>query len=330
MSWLANTAPGYLPFTYLESLFAVLKQSPRVRFRTFADLAFDLEQPLATPKALKTAYKAEYKAWKKEVAAKEEPVIDIILMHDCDSGPKQTVHLCEYQVANGVVSTSSLFTRTMVEGVPRPYPIDYDRLLATQAQGNCFAYHCNAYQTAGFDPSKVEAHFNADMAALRERGFSINHFSPHGGPAGPDGRRNNSFFYPAFAPKALIWTHNRYEPIGNHYSDGGLAPRLARGDITVDLQYRLMKAMALNTRFFILLHPQYYFSETPDRAKEIFVASPWVKAFWQWHEKGQPERYWEPLREHLANVGHHSLWYKTRHKLWQGYNFIKALKPLKS
>ncbi|MDQ7018962.1 MAG: hypothetical protein Q9M33_07330 [Robiginitomaculum sp.] len=329
MSWLAYKALGYLPFTYLESLFAVLKQSPRIRFRTFADLDFNLEQPFRTEKQLKAAYKAEFKAWKKEVKSRDEPVIDIILMHDCDSGPKQTVHLCEHQAANGIVSTTALFTRTMVKGIETPYPIDYERLLATQARGNCFTYHCNAYQTAGFDASKVETHFNEDVAMLTRCGFAINHFSPHGGPAGPDGRRNNSFFYPAFASKALIWTHNRFSPIGDKYSDGGLASRLARGDLTVDLQYRLMKALALNTRFFILLHPQYYFSETPDRAKDVFAASPWVEAFWKWHEKGQPERYWEPLGEFLANVRHHSLWYKTRHKLWQGYNFIKALKPSK-
>ncbi|PHS22068.1 MAG: hypothetical protein COA85_12125 [Robiginitomaculum sp.] len=326
MNWLACKRPGYLPFTYLASLFAILKQSPRVRFRTFADLSFNSDAPFRTEKDLKAAYKAEFRAWKKEVKSNDQPVIDILFMHDCDSGPKQTVHVCEHQAANDIVSTTALFTRTMIKGTETPYPIDYDRLLATQEQGNCFTYHCNAYQTAGFDPSKIEAHFNEDMEALTRRGFAINHFSPHGGPACPNGLRNNSFFYPAYAQKALIWTHNRHGPVGDRYSDGGLAPRLARGDITVDLQYRLMKAIALNTRFFILLHPQYYFSETPDRAKDVFAASPWVEEFWRWHEKGQPEQYWEPLRQFLTNVRHHSLWYKTRHKLWQGYNFIKAIK----
>lgn len=315
MSWLSAKVSGYFPFTYIESLIATLKQSPYVRFRSFADLPFDREVRHNTEQDLKAAYREEVSLWRAQVAARETPVIDIILMHDCDSGPKQTVHMCEYEAAQNIVSTTSLFTRRMINNELTPYPIDYDRLLATQKRGICFSYHSNAYQNARYDEAEMRRQFDEDVDDLSARGFAIDHFSPHGGPACPKGLNNNAFFYPAFAKKHLIWTHNRFGPYGERYSDGSLAPRLAAGEPTANLQARLVASMALNTRTFILLHPQYYFSETDERARSVFEASPWVRDFWHWHEKGQPEKYWEPLLEVLPNVRRRSLWYKTRYAL---------------
>lgn len=324
MNWLSCKKPGYLPFTYIESLLATLQASPHVRFRSFADLPFNVNPTLNSEDDMRAFYKAEYASWKKEVEDQNNPVIDIILMHDCDSGPEQTVHMCEYEAAHSITSTTSLFTRTLVKGALTPYCIDDERLLAAQEKGICFSYHCNAYQTANYDEVIMNKYFNEDVEELTRRGFVINCFSPHGGPACPNGLNNNAFFYPSFSQRHLVWTHNRFGPAGKKYSDGSLAPRLAKGDPTVNLQHALFKTIALNNRVFILLHPQYYFSETPGRSKEIFEASPWVKEFWQWHDKGQPEKYWEPLLDFIPKVRPRGLWYTFRHKMWQGYNFLKS------
>lgn len=317
---------GILPFEYVDGFLRALKSSPRIQFRTHADLPFDPDFRVRSEADMKEFYRKELDTWRNQRA--ESGDIEVFLLHDCDSGPRETVYLCNHETELGVVSTTSLFVEVPdPKGGTIPYDIDYQHLVALQQHGQCFTYHCNGPQLCGYDDDRVPGRINADVEALVAMGFDIRFFSPHGARASPEGKSNTTYFYPQLFRRPLVWTHNRFAPSGHRYSDGGLVGRLKRGDPTTDLRAYMLNlaslpspaatqsswrtwlksvggtaATKLNStrRVFILLHPQYYFAETlkPDvMASDQTVG--WLREYWHLHERGRADEYWAPLVEAL-------------------------------
>jgi hypothetical protein len=291
---------GALPFSYIEGLYTALSSCPLVRFKTFSDLPFNFDAETPNEKSMANLFKVEHRAWKE--SAKNDPKLDIIIMHDCDSGPSETNYICEYERLNGIKSTTSLFVRTAKASGLEPYPIDLKALAESQSDGLCFSYHCNAWETSGYKEELLQDLCNDDVRVLKNNGLNIRHFSPHGGIPSPDGRNNNSFFYPRLFNDRLIWTHNRFAPTGDHYSDGSFLQRLNRGVPGTDLLRFLVEYSKIPNRIFILIHPQYYFAESPERSAGALKATPWLEHFWKLHAQGQAEKYWEPLVKRLDRL----------------------------
>lgn len=313
---------GILPYEYLEGLFKTLKASPRVRFLTHDALPFDAAFQIRSEADMKSFYAKELEAWRNQASVEAD--IEVLLMHDCDTGPAQTVYLCSHQASLGLVSTTSLFVEVPdLNGGRIPYDMDYQQLTTLQKHGQCFTYHCNGPELVSYDDSLVEKQINADVEALFEMGFNIRFFSPHGGRPSVTGINNNSYFYPTLFRRKLIWTHNRFAPSGYRYSDGALMPRLLRGDGSTDLRAYLMglatlpgpakasasrlpesgritKKFNATRRIFILLHPQYYFTEKQRSEVRFSYNTPkWLSMFWDLYERGRPDQFWAPLAEAL-------------------------------
>lgn len=316
---------GILPFDYIEGFLKALKSSPRIRFKTHADLPFDPDARPGSEADMKEFYRRELEAWRNQQA--EGGDIEVFLLHDCDSGPAETVYLCNHEAEIGAVSTTSLFVDVPDrKGGIVPYDIDFGHLVALQKRGQCFTYHCNGPELCGYDDSRVADRINADVEALVAKGFDIRFYSPHGTRASPEGKSNTTYFYPPLFRRPMIWTHNRFAPSGHRYSDGGFDGRLKRGDPTTDLRAYMLdlaglpspaatqsswrawlkgggqRANKLNTtrRVFILLHPQYYFAAEPK--PDVIGADQtvgWLREFWQLHEGGRADDYWAPLVEAL-------------------------------
>ncbi len=292
---------GLLPFSYIEGLLSTLKKSPNVSFKTYQNLPFNFDKEIVNEESLKEVYQAEYLAWRE--SKKIDPTLDIIIMHDCDSGPEETAYMCDYESKHGIVSTTSVFARTLDKSEVQSYPIDFRRLVNSQKMGSCFTYHCNAWETTGYDESLLSEYINTDVRLLMDSGLDIRFFSPHGGIPSPDGRNNNSFFYPQIFNKPLIWTHNRFAPSGKRYSDGGLIQRLQKGTVGTDLRSYLIDCAVASNRIFILLHPQYYFAEHRNLIASSFDETSWVGEYWKCHLSGRSKQYWHPLAQALQKLG---------------------------
>jgi len=294
--------PGALPFSYLAGLFQTLTSCAKIRFLNYKDLPFEFNRQVHSEDDLRKLYKDEYSSWKEN--SLKEPTLDILFLHDCDSGPAQTVYLCEKEARYGIRSTTSLFVNILdSNGNPMPYKIDFLALRKLQEKGICFTYHANAGELAGYDEEKVRSVCNADVTWLENHGFDIQFFSPHGGRPSSDGRNNNSFFYPALFNRSLIWTHNRFAPSGHRYSDGGFIPRLQKGTPGTDLRAYLIENLALSRRIFILIHPQYYFADAPNPSVMASEDVPeWLLEYWRLCESGKEIQYWAPLADRLSQL----------------------------
>lgn len=289
-----------LPFSYIEGLFSTLKESPSVRFKTYQNLPFNFGKEVFNEESLRDVYQAEYLAWRE--SKKIDPTLDIILMHDCDSGPSETVQILDYETKHGIVSTTSVFARIRDKSGLKSYPIDFSQLVHSQKAGSCFTYHCNAWENTNFDESLLSDYVNTDVRLLIDSGLDIRFFSPHGGRPSPDGRNNNSFFYPQIFNKPLLWTHNRFAPSGKRYSDGGFMVRLLKGEMGTDLRNYLISCAVVPNRIFILLHPQYYFAEHPNLIASSFEKTPWISEYWKYHLSGCSKEYWRPLAQALQKL----------------------------
>lgn len=289
---------GVLPFSYVKSLMFTLGSIPGIRFATMADLTFPQAIAEQTEDSMADYFLAENREWQRQSGQVDG--WDIFFLHDCDSGPAETERLCRFEARFGFRSTTSLFARWVQQGSVEAYPVNFDLLARLERTGGlCFTYHCNAYEVSGYDPAAMPGVFDADVAFLRGKGLSIGHFAPHGGVPGPDGRNNNSFFYPDLVRTPLHWTHNRFAPRGFRYSDGGLVRVLETGQPRLDLLDFLLTSMrrARRGRAFILLHPQYYFATDDREAAPFFDRNPWLARFWDLHARGRAGAYWKPLRE---------------------------------
>lgn len=287
-----------LPPSFYREFLRALSTVPGVRFLTHSDLPFDMQRAATDEEDLRRLYAAEYRMWREQ--SLETPSLDIIVLHDADSGPEATVAMCEQELALGVRSTTSIFARRVGRDTEIvDYPIDHERLLSCQKRGTQISYHTNAFEIAHHLDAAVGPSFVEDLSRLRQVGYEVSCFSPHGGRPGPDGRNNNSFFYPAFADEPLVWTHNRFAPSGHRYSDGSLPHRLGRSDDSADLRAYVLEFLRKANgrgRLFLLLHPQYYFAATPDHAASFFEHNPWLEEAWKLEALGDMARFWESLR----------------------------------
>ncbi len=287
---------GVLPVEYLLDLYDLLRQFP-IDFMTGNDLVFEEGSP-ATPEALNARLQSEYYGWYRAARAAHKPSA-ILIFHDTDSGPEQTLDLCAREAERGLRSTVSILSHRMEKGALREYDINYGALCNLQQSGFCFTYHCNAWEMAGYDEAALPAVFENGVAWLEGKGLSIRHFSPHGGKPSPDGRNNNSFFYPAYTQRDLIWTHNRHGINGRQYSDGSLMNRLRKGDATLDLQAFLIENITLARRIILLFHAQYYYTPNRKLVEEMTPLNPWLARYWKLYDKGNAKAYWKPLRRAL-------------------------------
>lgn len=296
-----------LPFEYIRGLYDTLLEDGKVNFMDFNDLSFPPGHDIQTEAGLVALYKEEYRLWrKKSLSSVDAPKLNLIIQHDSDSAPLETQYLCAFEGELGIKSTTAIFCREIdEEGAICRYGIDFDLLKRLQDEkGMCFTYHCNAGELAGYDEKKIVDVFNEDVEFLRSHGLEINHFSPHGGIAGPSGVNNYSFFYPSFSRHRLIWTHNRFAPSAQRYSDGAWSVRIKRGDVSMDLRRFLItnlltKDRPLTYRYVVLLHPQYYFAKESSSAEPYFAKNPWLKEYWELYLQGKSAEYWEPLRDAL-------------------------------
>lgn len=312
----SNPRPGIamLPFEYVRGFYEVLLESDRVNFLDFNDLLFANDKHIRTEEDLVSLYADEYRIWRKNsLNSVDVPKLNLLIQHDSDSAPLETQYMCQLEAESGMKSTTAIFCREIEDdGTIRGYDIDYALLKRLQDEnGMCFAYHCNAGELGGYHEPDVANAFNEDVEFLRSRGLDIRYFSPHGGATSPKGVNNYSFFYPSFSQHRLIWTHNRFAPSAQRYSDGGWTVRIKRGDASLDLRKFLVtnlstKSRPLSYRYFVLIHPQYYFAKDSKTAEKYFPNNPWLMEFWDLYEKGRAAEYWLPFREAMQRsfAGH--------------------------
>lgn len=282
------------PSTYLDSLYRHLR-TQRVEFLTHEQLCFDFDREIRTEEELKEFFAEEWQTFRKERLSKE--LFHLLILHDSDSGPRETEKVCELEAELGLTSTTSVFASGFKNGEIEPYPIDYAKLARLQDEaGICFSYHCDALVQGGFDIEKAAEIFEKDIRFLESQGLQIRCFSPHGGVRGPNGEVNNSVFRLAHTDRRLIWTHNRFAPAGARYSDGALANRLVKADPRLDLRQFLVERCKTGARGFMLLHPQYYYETDASKAEPFFGDNPWLREIWEHHDAGKMAEYWKPVQ----------------------------------
>jgi len=278
-----------LPFSYVRALFRHLV-SQDVRFLDFDDLSFPTDIDISERSGLEKAYRREWRDYRRQ--RRDFAGCDILLMHDCDAGPWQTVRMCQFEAELGMTSTAALFARRLHGKVRRDYSIDFAEMKRLQDEaGICIAYHCNAYHNAGRDVELARQFFEDDIRQLEGKGFRIRHFSAHGSQRFGD----NTIYWPALTPRRLIWTHNGMTPLGAAYSDSALPKSLAKSSRSPDLKAFLQAELTRGNRLFVHMHPQYYFEETADAAEPFFAGNSWLEAVWNHHARGTMDEYWSGL-----------------------------------
>lgn len=300
---------GILPFEYIQSFYEMLVKSDMVNFLDFNDLKFSPDQDIQTEQGLSVLFKDEYQLWrKKSLRDIGSQKLNLFIQHDSDNGPKETEYLCMFEGELGIKSTTAIFCREINKNnIVSSYDINYALLKRLQDEKNmCFAYHCNAGELASYDEAKIANVFNEDVEFLHSQGFNIRFFSPHGGIRSSSGLNNYCFFYPSFSRRRLIWTHNKFGPSGIRYSDGAALGRLKRSDVKIDLRQFLITNLStgyrpLTRRYFLLLHPQYYFAKNSKVAEPYFSDNPWLEEFWELYSQKRTAEYWKPVSDLLRS-----------------------------
>ena len=304
-----SLSQGLLPFEYIQSFYEMLLESGMVNFLDYNDLQFSSDQDIQTEEGLSVLFEEEYRLWRKNhLSDISSSKLNLLIQHDSDSGPKETEYLCMFEGELGIKSTTAIFCRQINKNnIVSSYDINYALLKRLQDEKNmCFAYHCNAGELASYDEEKIANVFNEDVEFLHSQGFNIRFFSPHGGIPNSSGRNNNSFFYPSFSRHRLIWTHNKFAPKGARYSDGGGVARLKRADVNIDLKKFLITKLStghrpLAERYFLLLHPQYYFAKNSNVVEPYFSDNPWLEEFWELYSQKRTAEYWKPISDLLRS-----------------------------
>lgn len=296
---------GPLPFEYIQTFYETLLESNMDRFLDFNDLQFSQNQDIKTEEGLNKLFEEEYKLWRKEsLSNTNSKKLNLLIQHDSDSGPIETEYMCAFEAAIGIKSTTAIFCRLRSNNSIYRYKINYALLKQLQDEKHmCFAYHCNAAELAAYDEQKIANIFNEDVEFLYSQGLNIQFFSPHGGIPSSSGLNNNSFFYPSFSNRRLVWTHNKFSPKGHRYSDGGGISR----NLNMDLRNWFITRLSSNERplthrYFLLLHPQYYFAKDSSQAEKYFTSNPWLREFWELYSAGRAVEYWEPLLKCLKSL----------------------------
>lgn len=241
-----------------------------VQFITYNDLAWQQSDDH------RVGYPAEWSAWNRELASgkRDKKNVYILIQHDADSGPTQTIDMMNLEAQYGIVSSAMIFRRWRGDSFGdtlNDYPIDYERLQTFEKMGFVIGYHCNAFQNAGFDSETVFSLFLEDVSLLRKQ-FNIKYFSPHGGQT-RDGLGNASFDYLSATRIDLKHVHNSASPrFSSTYTDGGLFKRLLDRPNELDF-IAWCDQLTPGRRYRMLIHPQYW-------SDENFVINNLFRANW--------------------------------------------------
>jgi len=226
-----------------------------VEFITYDDLAWQSDDDH------RKGYPAEWMAWQKRLQSGElsSKTTYVLIQHDIDSGPQETLEMLSLENEYGVRSTTMAFNKWRdenEEGLLVDYPADFASMRLLEKQGFIFGYHCNAFHNTGCSSEGVYEAFLSDVSALREK-LNIRFFSPHGGKT-VNGVGNASFDYLSATNIDLKHVHNRYSAKFNStFSDGGLIMRLLRSPDDLNF-FRWVNSLIPGLRYRLLLHPQYF------------------------------------------------------------------------
>lgn len=287
----ADLDRAILPMKFIEDLYMVLL-SFDADFITPDDLSFLITDEILSPQTIDNIYIREYNSWKNHSPQNK---FSILLLHDCDGAPYNTVRFLKYENSLGIKSTTSLYVTDFDSDEANPFPLDYPKLVALQDAGFCFTYHWNHAGNANFDPTRYWRFFDRDVEFLRAKGLRIDYYSSHGRKRTKEGKCNHEFFCPSMARNKLLSTHNRYRIIGLSYSDGGLARRPETSDIR-----DFLAQLRYGERHIILLHPCYYGARDETCAKNFFETHPFIKEYWDCFHAGDTTPYWRNLLKILS------------------------------
>lgn len=273
-----------LPLSFYECFLKALVKRGDVEFITYNELMWgdDIDY--------KNFYPREWERWQAALrdGTRSRSKAYILLQHDTDSGPADTLRMAALEEQVGARSSIMTFLNWRSERVVGDlvsYPIDWDALKALESKGFCIGYHCNALHNADFDVERAYVVFREELTSLSHE-FDLKFFSPHGGKSGPSGETNSSLDYPKVCPTPARWVGNRFAPRFNkHFSDGGLNGRLASGDERSDLRAWLHALQPGRHR--VLIHAQYYREEE----FEPFEGDEEMLPNWYHHFLKQTRRY---------------------------------------
>lgn len=286
-----DTKYAILPMKFIEDLYKIFF-SFNAEFITPDDLSFLVTDEILNPQTIGNIYKREYISWKKYSPQNK---FSILLLHDCDEAPYNTVRFLEYEKSLGIKSTTSIYVTHFDNDEEYSFPLDYPRLVQLQDEGFCFTYHWNHAGNDNFDPSCYWRFFDNDVDFLRSKGLRIDYYSSHGAKRSKEGKCNYDFFCPAKAKNKLLSTHNRYLIIGLDYSDGGFVSRPIQADIR-----NFLIRMTYGERHIILLHPCYYGARDETYAKKFFDTHSFIKEYWHFFHTGDTTPYWKNVLKVLS------------------------------
>lgn len=275
-------ASGLFPLAYYVGFLEFLAAHPNIDVVTYADLPFEDDWDE------QHNYPQERKRWAKLNAGSDR--VQVLLQHDVDRSPGQTMEVLRHQERLGVPSNVMIFRRRINRKLLRkegrleftPYELDLELLQRLEREERfVIGYHSNAMEQGAWDFEAAARVFVDDVRALRER-FTIDVFCPHGGVTGPDALNNFSLEIPEELQGDLRWVANRRSVrFDGYFSDGGISSP-NRDLATLDLRDRV-RAFKPGRRYRILTHPQYYGSLKG--APEHFLETPWYR---QLVEAGDP------------------------------------------
>jgi hypothetical protein len=268
---------SYLPIRYYADFLHFLD-----RYRARIDVITYKDLPWAGDWAYEAHYPGEAAAWASEMehGDRDPRKAYLLLQHDVDSVPSRTLEVLKLEEELGLRSTVMIFNkrfdrrhfRHTGEFRDSDY-LDADAyayLKRLEAKGFLIGYHCNAYERSRFSRKDAQRILLEDIEELR-RHFSIEFMSAHGGPAGPDGRSNDSLELPGSLRENIRWVHNGHSISSVvTYSDGGINSGKRPPD-TFDLR-GFMSRLVPGRRYRVLTHPQYYTGEVERNAR---LESPW-------------------------------------------------------
>lgn len=286
-----DTKYAVFPMKFIEDIYKILLLF-NTEFITPDNLSFLITDEILHEQTINNIYKREYFSWKKQSPQNK---ISVLLLHDCDSAPHNTVHFLEYEKSLGIKSTVSLYVKYFDNNKEHFFPLDYPRLVQLQDAGFCFTYHWNHAGNDNFNPSCYWNFFDSDVDFLRSKGLRIDYYSSHGGKKSKAGKCNYDFFCPATAKNKLLSTHNRYEIIGLSYSDGGFGSRPESSDIR-----KFLLRLTYGERHIMLLHPCYYGAQCDTHAKNFFETHPFVREYWHHFHAGNTTPYWKDVLKALS------------------------------
>ncbi len=267
----SSTGPAATLVDYAAAL-QLLNARGDVEYLTYRDLAWEDDNDYAA------SFPQEWKRWNQRVKgdASMKRKVHLLIQHDTDSGPAETIRMAQLEAAYGARSSIMTFARLPVRmGEPetKPYGIDWEQLRDLQSRGFEIGYHCNAFHLTAFQPSGLAEAFEADVAALRAQGLTIDFFTVHGGRASPAGEINSSFDYPALTGTRLRWVNTRYSPrFEAYYSDGGTGNGVS-GQARQDCIAHFIAQMRPGRRYRLLVHSQYFSMAGIDDA--VCMLPPW-------------------------------------------------------